>query len=813
MHQDHPQQQGAPARPARPPPAGPPTDRPSAASAPSQDFLDQSLGEIKLLQYLNESDPSDEQHVLRLVDFFYHKEHLFIVCELLRDNLYELYKYISKSDWTPYFTLPRVRSIAHQCLTALAYIHDLNLIHCDLKPENILIKSLSRCLVKVIDFGSSCFLRDPHSSYVQSRSYRAPEVVLGLPYSQKIDVWSLGCILCELITSKVLFNNKSVTTLLAGHISACGDFPSHMVAEGRHAHLYFNHPPPGGGAHRLYQRSESGSYSYLQPKRRSLQEMLGTDDALFLDFISQLLCLDPNKRWSARELLHHPWFTTTALPLPVAYKPDAPDAETMAEAPLAALAPPRAAAKAEPPEKQRDLGQMGNRYPSLFDLAGQAEPEGAAAGYEEEEDGDGSSPTPLFPACPSGAPSAAPTAAAGPGLAAAMAAASSTSAPTIFAAEAPSPPSEGLPTPTSLGRSLSSQLLWATEPRAAATPPPFQRPCTPNSASAAPEAAAPRPPPLSLTVPVAPPPAPPPSATLPASVAAAAAEPASPVDEQSSSFGRREPAGIAQTSLPPPPSSARAAACRPAALDLPTASQLPGPPHLRVAAAQSSPLATGLAGPFTGATISQQQPSPKADAERRARGSREWGEPSAAPLPTLAALASEGRDEKHGPSKKTPVQFRQEVSLSRLREEWQSELRQELVSADGSTPDDIGGSRLWKKRVGGVGSRGSTPQPWEGPADGSGPPSRGSLYGSREGSRSSSAQLLQQRAERGGEQRRESLGSLNEASPLSGGSSGGTPGSGGTAAAAPAADPNELQAPPPLHKPQARGRTKEDEST
>ena len=74
---------------------------------------------------------------------------------------------LSRSDWTPYFTLPRVRSIAHQCLTALAYIHSLDLIHCDLKPENVLIKSLSRCLVKVIDFGSSCFMRDPHSSYVQ----------------------------------------------------------------------------------------------------------------------------------------------------------------------------------------------------------------------------------------------------------------------------------------------------------------------------------------------------------------------------------------------------------------------------------------------------------------------------------------------------------------------------------------------------------------------------------------------------------------------------------------------------------------------
>ena len=86
-------------------------------------------------------------------------------------------RYIARSDWTPFFTLSRVRAIAYQCLTALAFIHANNLIHCDLKPENILIKSLSRCVVKVIDFGSSCFRCDPHSSYVQSRSYRAPAVV------------------------------------------------------------------------------------------------------------------------------------------------------------------------------------------------------------------------------------------------------------------------------------------------------------------------------------------------------------------------------------------------------------------------------------------------------------------------------------------------------------------------------------------------------------------------------------------------------------------------------------------------------------
>jgi serine/threonine protein kinase len=137
---------------------------------PNQDFFDMGLMEVKVLRLLNEHDPTDEMHVLRLLSFFYHKEHLFFVCELLRDNLYELYKYVSCSPpMQPYFTLPRVRSIAHQCLVSLAFIHSFGLVHCDLKPENIVIQSFSRCRVKVIDFGSSTFPKDPHSSYVQAR--------------------------------------------------------------------------------------------------------------------------------------------------------------------------------------------------------------------------------------------------------------------------------------------------------------------------------------------------------------------------------------------------------------------------------------------------------------------------------------------------------------------------------------------------------------------------------------------------------------------------------------------------------------------
>ena len=60
----------------------------------------------------------------------------------------------------------------------------LHIIHCDLKPENILFKDSLKDKIKVIDFGSGCFDTEKGFSYVQSRFYRAPEVVLGLPYNQ-----------------------------------------------------------------------------------------------------------------------------------------------------------------------------------------------------------------------------------------------------------------------------------------------------------------------------------------------------------------------------------------------------------------------------------------------------------------------------------------------------------------------------------------------------------------------------------------------------------------------------------------------------
>lgn len=88
-------------------------------------------------------------------------------------------------------------------------LHDASIIHCDLKPENILLTEPgtggSVGQLKLIDFGSACFEGRTAYSYIQSRFYRSPEVLLGLSYSAAIDMWSFGCVAAELFLGLPLF--------------------------------------------------------------------------------------------------------------------------------------------------------------------------------------------------------------------------------------------------------------------------------------------------------------------------------------------------------------------------------------------------------------------------------------------------------------------------------------------------------------------------------------------------------------------------------------------------------------------------------
>ena len=224
-----------------------------------KDFFDQSLDEVKLLKMMNDADARDEKNIVRMLDFFYHREHLFIVTELLGLNLYEHQKLClrrradarrgaalrddggggSDTGPSPYFSVKALRVVAKQVLVALEFMHARGVIHCDVKPENIVLRrgdaNARRRRVKVIDLGSSCFTTDHLSTYVQSRSYRAPEVVLGAPYDGKADLWSLGCVLAELFTGQVLLRNESTPTALARVIGIFGPLDPELLRLGKHA--------------------------------------------------------------------------------------------------------------------------------------------------------------------------------------------------------------------------------------------------------------------------------------------------------------------------------------------------------------------------------------------------------------------------------------------------------------------------------------------------------------------------------------------------------------------------------------------------
>ena len=308
----------------------------------TKDFFDQSLDEIKILELLRQTGMCHEKCIVEMRTFFYHREHLIIVTELLRQNLFEFGKFIIDNDEEPYFTMTRLAYVTRQVLIALEFVHRLGLVHSDVKPENILLSSYSRARVKLIDFGSSCYLTDRQSSYIQSRSYRAPEVVLGLPYDGRIDIWSLGCVVAEMFTGEVTFQNDSIVSMLSRIEAICGTFPRHMIAQGRQSGRFFatsgllfekvsssdkedsDHSDESGDEESSEPKREY--VDIFQPKTTTLSARLGfsadllerydssaelsreeSRQALFVDFVRKLLTIDPDVRPTACQALQHPW--------------------------------------------------------------------------------------------------------------------------------------------------------------------------------------------------------------------------------------------------------------------------------------------------------------------------------------------------------------------------------------------------------------------------------------------------------------------------------------------------------------------------
>lgn len=285
--------------------------------------FEQSRREVKTLRFLNTQHP--DASIVKLLHSFVHCNHQALVFEPLAYDLYLLLKNESFKG----LSLKLVRKFGIQILPTLVMLsasNGLNLIHCDLKPENIMVVDRKQTKINIIDFGSSCFGGEHGSTYIQSRFYRAPEVLIGCPYTTQIDMWSFGCILFELYTGRPLFNGKGpedqllkITALLGLPPTAMMDARRFFLPGTKEGERLEAQPKPVS----FQDRFRAIGYACISRRKRGegvalsdeiMTDSTGrvTDESLlqFIDLITRCLEIDPDKRFTPSKALRHKFWTT-----------------------------------------------------------------------------------------------------------------------------------------------------------------------------------------------------------------------------------------------------------------------------------------------------------------------------------------------------------------------------------------------------------------------------------------------------------------------------------------------------------------------
>ncbi|XP_030612532.1 pre-mRNA processing factor 4Bb isoform X2 [Archocentrus centrarchus] len=273
------------------------------------------LKELEFLKKLNDADPDDKFHCLRLFRHFYHKQHLCLVFEPLSMNLREVLKKYGKDVG---LHIKAVRSYSQQLFLALKLLKRCNILHADIKPDNILVNE-SKTILKLCDFGSASHVADNDiTPYLVSRFYRAPEIIIGKPYDYGIDMWSVGCTLYELYTGKILLPGSSNNHMLKLAMDLKGKMPNKMIRKGLFKDQHFDQ-----NLNFLYievdkvtEREKVTVMSTINPTKDLLADMIGgqrlPEDQRkkvmqLKDLLDGTLMLDPAKRISINQALQHPF--------------------------------------------------------------------------------------------------------------------------------------------------------------------------------------------------------------------------------------------------------------------------------------------------------------------------------------------------------------------------------------------------------------------------------------------------------------------------------------------------------------------------
>ncbi|KAL0430112.1 UNVERIFIED_CONTAM: Serine/threonine-protein kinase PRP4 [Sesamum radiatum] len=271
------------------------------------------MEELVILKKLVGADPENKRHCVRFISTFKYRNHLCLVFESLHMNLREVLKKFGRNIG---LKLTAVRAYAKQLFIALKHLKNCGVLHCDIKPDNMLVNEAKNVL-KLCDFGNAMFAgKNEITPYLVSRFYRAPEIILGLPYDHPMDMWSVGCCLFELYTGKVLFPGPTNNDMLRLHMELKGPFPKKMLRKGLFTDQHFDQdlnflateedPVSKKAIRRLVVNIKPKDFGTL------ISGSPGEDPKMvanFKDLMEKIFVLDPDKRLNVSQALSHPFIT------------------------------------------------------------------------------------------------------------------------------------------------------------------------------------------------------------------------------------------------------------------------------------------------------------------------------------------------------------------------------------------------------------------------------------------------------------------------------------------------------------------------
>lgn len=187
--------------------------------------------EINVLKKIAELDLEDCFPFIKHVVSFGYGQHVILGLYLCIENLYQRLKRARNQRLTFLDTI----KIGRQLASGIEFLsrREISIAHCDLKPENILFESAQSLKLRIADFGAACQVPNNNlfQEYVVTRSYRPPEIVLGLPFDNSVDIWSMACVLYFAYTGQDLFEAKNSDELLNMFIHFLGPLPKEMANE------------------------------------------------------------------------------------------------------------------------------------------------------------------------------------------------------------------------------------------------------------------------------------------------------------------------------------------------------------------------------------------------------------------------------------------------------------------------------------------------------------------------------------------------------------------------------------------------------